>query len=56
MKTNKQMNNKSRKDKKENKLKKTNPYKNHEHDGGDDYGMVDCLKCEKEMLWYLKQK
>lgn len=43
-------------DKKENKLKKTNPYKNHEHDGGDDYGRVDCLKCEKEMLWNLKLK
>ena len=27
------------------------PYKGHEHDGGDDYGLVVCLKCEKQMLW-----
>lgn len=31
-----------------------NPYKGHEHDGGDDYGRVDCLKCETEMLWNLR--
>ena len=33
---------------------RVNPYKNHEHDGGDDYGLVDCLKCEAEMLWNLR--
>ncbi len=34
--------------------KQENPYKNHKCDGGDDYGRVGCLKCEKEMLWNLK--
>ena len=29
----------------------SDPYKGHEHDGGDDYGLVVCLKCEKQMLW-----
>ena len=27
--------------------------KDHEHDGGDDAGRVDCLKCEKQMLKHL---
>ena len=25
-------------------------FKYHKCDGGDDYGLVDCKKCEKEML------
>ena len=29
--------------------------KKHEHDGGDDAGKVDCLKCEKQMLKHLKK-
>ena len=36
--------------------KDKNPYKYHVHDGGDDHGRVDCLKCEKQMIWYLKNK
>jgi len=24
--------------------------KQHKCDGGDDYGLIDCLKCEQEML------
>ena len=30
--------------------------KKHICDGGDDYGLVDCLQCEKEMLKSLRSK
>ena len=29
--------------------------KKHICDGGDDYGVVDCLQCEKEMIEHLKK-
>ena len=29
--------------------------KGHICDGGDDYGLVDCKKCEKEMLYHLNK-
>jgi len=29
--------------------------KQHICDGGDDFGLVDCKKCEKEMLKHLRQ-
>ena len=35
-------------------MKSENPYKGHICDGGDDYGLVDCLQCEKQMLWSVR--
>jgi|GEM_PF-6668311 len=29
--------------------------KKHICDGGDDFGLVDCLQCEKEMIQHLKK-